>query len=75
MTITIIINVTIPASIFSLFDPRIDFDGLGVPLYPYGYPSGVLLKGFFINYLYMITGIKRQFKFVVLIHDLLLRWY
>src|SRR5919197_6682495 len=49
ITTIIIINVTIPASIFSLFDPRIDLDGLAVPLYPYGYPSGVPLKGFFIK--------------------------
>ena len=43
------INVTIPARIFSLLDPRIDLDGLGVPLYPYGFASGVPLKGFFIK--------------------------
>ena len=49
MTMTIIINVTIPASIFSLFDPRIDLDGFAVPLYPYGFASGVPLKGFFIK--------------------------
>jgi hypothetical protein len=49
MTITIIINVTIPTSIFSLFDPRKDLDGLGIPLYPDGFESGVPLKGFFIK--------------------------
>jgi len=49
MTIIIIINVTTPARIFSLFDPRIDLDGLAVPLYPYGFESGVPLKGFFIK--------------------------
>jgi hypothetical protein len=32
-----------------LFDPRIDLDGLAVPLYPYGFESGVPLKGFFIK--------------------------
>jgi hypothetical protein len=42
-------NVTIPARIFSLFDPRKDLDGIGVPLYPYGFESGARLKGFFIK--------------------------
>jgi hypothetical protein len=45
----IMINVTIPARIFSLLDPRIDLDRLGAPLYPYGFASGALLKGFFIK--------------------------
>jgi len=50
MTTIITTNVTIPASIFSLLDPRIDLDGLvDDPLYPYGFPSEVLLKGFFMK--------------------------
>src|ERR671938_2193922 len=49
ITTIIIINVTIPARIFSLLDPRIDLDGPCVPLYSYGFASGDLLNGFFIK--------------------------